>query len=822
MSEEGKSVRFKFVVDEASARQVNRVFDQLISRAKELANTLKGVGGLGGGGGMGMLSGGGVGKPQSSASTLGSKVGTSNQTTSFASVLAQNVDVFKKVGQEGGAAIKVMTEALQRGMVQQHGEIGKLNNDLNGLIKLYEKAGGAAGGSFSEQIQTKILAVTKAVQKAKTELASLQKSEEQLMEKQYGPALPEAGAAAKESLFSRLTRPRSILPEGASEMMSKSALGQLMGGLGISPAMLGGAGIAAAGAWGIKNIYKQIDGAPDQYLTSDSRQATMLAQRSLELRGGEYRNKAAEQAILSDPSKREDYETLDSGWRRAKSGVGAFFRGDWDDIANGRAADQATKARRNAQIEMQRQTDPLADAILGDQQNFRATLGSMRGMGVGARHGENGYQALARHRAAYSAFDDGEISAAFQGISGSGTRNAAHRLQGGVMHATAAGIGGAAHSVGVMSKFGGGSAFSDSMRQMAGGGGIDASTVGLLTSYVAAQQDRLGLNTGAADGQYQGQGLMEMLSRGTRGPGGRLVAEQNVKGADYLQRALSGQTSPYQQARNFMIAGEAAPGINMYGQGFLASKMSLSEVADAAEGKGGDASAIFNAVGGKKQDAARYFKGVTGSLLEGVSGEAMGKTDAGIVTRAITASGMDPREFFKSGKWKGLKDQNGKAFTAESFTAGYGGALSNADGDMAPDAAMGTARDILGSGAGAKGGGGKAGSGGVAEIEMARQQMKLLADQAAKLTAEFAATERAVKSNNAMGAFEQRHKDANDPLSAQQRLQVTDFFRSHPDASGQQADEYLQDLGRRASAEAKRQTTKKQEELENKPTGHTF
>ena len=601
---EGKEIKIKFVIDEQSAQRANRVLDDMIKRAQDLAKTLQGVGGGGGGGFMGF---GSVGGRSPSAQTTFTKAagqsGGQNVKMGFVGAIGQNVGMLKKMGEEGTQAMKAMSDALQTGIAKQKSSIGALEGELAKLLKMYQGVGVQGGEAFAGKIQERIAGVVAKLGEARKEFDELRKTQDTL-----GKAMGPEEAPAKEGIWSKLTKSRSMPGAGAMEgMMSKSSMGQLLGGLGITPGMMGGAALGMIGAWGIKNIAKQVEGRPDQFLASESKQATMLAQKSLDLRSGEFRNRAAEHQILLDSEKRKDYEDLNSGWRRFKSSAGAFFSGDFADAFTGRAADQATAERRRAQVEMQRQTDPLMDLITGEAQNYRGTMSTMRSMGLGARKGEWGYQALARQRAAYSQFDDSEIAAAFQGVSGAGTRRAAYGLQGGVMHATAAGIHGAAQSVGTLSKFGGKSAgvFSDEMRRMASGGNIDASTVGLLSSYLAQQQDRLGVTTGAGPGSFQGAGLMEALSRGTQGEGGRLVAEQNIKGADYLQRAMTGGTSPYQAARNFMIAGEAAPGLNMYGQGFLAQKMSISEIMDAAEGKGGGVSGVFQDLGGNKKQAGK-------------------------------------------------------------------------------------------------------------------------------------------------------------------------------------------------------------------------
>lgn len=776
----GKEIRVRFVVDEQSAQRVNRSLDDMIKRAQELAKTLQSVGG-----GGGIFGGGGVGggRPQSNQSTMAQAAGTGTQKVSFASVLGQNVDVFKKMAQEGGVAMKAMTDALSRGATEQQTAVNKLTRELDGLNKMYDKVGGKASGAFGEKVQNLVLNKYKELQGARKELEKLRAMEGDFMP---GPRDDMPPSPAKPGLFARMNS--AVVGATGGEAGITGALG------GFAKGAAGMAGVATIAAVAAKKVYDYYEKKPDEWLGLESNQGQMMGRRQLELRAGEDRNRLAEQAIYQDTDKRKDFADLNSGWRRAKSSIGAFLTGDFAGALTGQAADRATFERRSALIQMQRDSDPVKDAVMGQLQDYRGTIGSMRAMGLGVRPGMTGLDSLTKHRLAYSAFDDGEIAAAFQGISGSGTRTAAHSLQGYAMHGTAAGIGGAAQSIGTMAKFGGKSnAFANAMLQMAGGGKVDATTTGILSSFIASQQDRLGMNTGAGAGQYQGQGLMEMIARGTQGADGRLVAEQNMRGADYLQKAVAGQTSPYQSARNFMLAGEAAPGLNMYGQGFLASKMSLTELADATEGKGGDVSAIFKALGGDKGMAKDYFKGVSGSLLEGVSAQGLGDTDSGRLAKALSESGMDPRAFFKSGAYKKVKGfENDK--TGDRAIAALGGALQASDDGLDASTAMGLARDLAGISQGPAAGKGKAGAGGYPEIEKAAAQAKIFADQLEKSGNEVVQWTNAIRSSRVEAEWMATHKTATE----EQRSAVKQYLTSHPDATVQQIDAELDSRAEKA------------------------
>src|SRR5260370_16554141 len=69
---EGKSLKFSFAVDEASAQRVKNILRELTAEAEKFANALKGAQGPGGGGGGSPFFGGGnVGAVPSGAQTGG-------------------------------------------------------------------------------------------------------------------------------------------------------------------------------------------------------------------------------------------------------------------------------------------------------------------------------------------------------------------------------------------------------------------------------------------------------------------------------------------------------------------------------------------------------------------------------------------------------------------------------------------------------------------------------------------------------------------------------------------------------------------------------
>ena len=766
-----KNIRFRVQFNPQELQAANTAFDGLIKKAEALATALKGAGG---GGGMlgGMNIGAGMPSPQSS---LGSRGGGGGQKSSFTSVITANVDVFKKMAQEGGSAMKVMGDAVTRGIDQQKRSISGLNASMEALVGTYNKLGGAASGAMGEKIQNKIAKLQVKMSGLKKDLSSL---EEVDAAKPGGP----------EGFWSKMTKSREM-PGAAA--LGKSGVGQLLGGLGISPGMLGAIPAIAVGAWGAKGIYNEIVNQPYRQLGNEVRQGQYLARNQMDLRGGEFRNLAAERDLLQDSQKRESYDDVGSGWRRFGHSAGAFLKFNWDDAFSDRAADQGVAENRRKMVEQQRETDPVLDAIRGDVQNYRGTLAGMRSMGVYARPLETGFEALTRHRLAYSSFDDGEISAAFQGISGTGTRAQADALQGYAMHAAAAGIGGAAGSIGTMSKFGGGNAFANAMLNQTGG--VDASTVDTITKYVAQQQDKLGLKLNVPEGQFQGQGLQELLLRGTSNTeGGRLRAEQNIRGINALQADVSGQSSPYQLARNYMIASEVAPGLNQYGQGMLATGMSMTELVGAASGKGGGVSGVFEALGGSSDMAKEYLKGVQGSLLEGVSAQGLEGTSSGKLMADLQASGMTAEEYFKSKQYKKI------GFSKESKAVeALAGAYKAGDESMDASTALSKAQVLAGVGS-APGKGSKMVQSGLPELDAANAALKILADQAKGAGGGITDFVKSMMSAAEINKYEATHRG----MSEAHRQKARDLLLQDPTRTGQALED---ELDRQAQAALKKQ-----------------
>lgn len=596
MSGEQKEIRFKFIVDEQSAQRVNRVLDEMIKRAETLAKTLSSVGGIGGGGGL--LGGGSVGgRSPSAQSTMATASGSSTQKVSFASALTQNVDMFKKVAQEGGNAMKVLGDAVNRGAETQRREIFRLQGALDALVKTYDKLGGS-GGNMAGPLQSKIMGVQSRIYSHQATLQKLQSMQA------GGPELmPEVPwpEAAKPGMFQRF---RGWANSGGS---IGQVVNQIPGLGGISsllsnPTALATAGLVASGA----ALKSQIQAAVRAPEISGQARLDVLRQGPTEyarkLRSGDLSDLRAMNDIQSDADKRREYNEIngdgsgsirgnlrEGGYRydAIKAAFGRSWREGFDvlsDPGNSTDYQNIKKAKLREQLDRTIEERGVLEDIQRDASSGAlGKMSTMRSLGIGDGKKKTGaYRSNAeRFLAAYGQFDASEVVGAVQGIAGSGTRGAAYKngLLSTVLQAQAGGIGGAANIGGVMSRQGGtaGSDFIDLLRSVAGAG-TDVSTAGLLGGYVAQQADRSGI------GGFGGGGLLGAVSYGTQGADGGMIARQNVGGMDQFQGLLSGTRDPAQKAQNFLLARRSAPDAGYYAQQYLATKLDASRIAEVMSG----------------------------------------------------------------------------------------------------------------------------------------------------------------------------------------------------------------------------------------------
>ena len=702
-----KKLSFTFGIDQASLALVERSIKGLIADMKVLVDLSSKVG-MGGGGMMHVSSIGGMTTQQATALSK----------TPMAAPMGQGLynqqGIFKEFSKGIGDALKDTNQAVRDSVRGQIGELKALEKEIGQVVAGYsalDKSNALSPTALSGDVDSSF-------KNARTLSGRAPSS--------WFSNFVGGGMGA----FSPATMGNNLKAIGGGIM------NQVANAMGIPVSVLkaGGLGIGAL-LYGAKGIDTELDQNPFRFLKYTAQKSQLAWNETAPLLQGDFSNLTALRTIMADKNKREDYGAVDSSYRRGKKNayevLAGAFTADWTRASrgwSGEAADIDIRQERQKMMQTEKETDPMRYAVQQEmREGFRGRLSMMRTLGIGGGRNNLGYDALTRFQSAYSQFDMGEIAGAKTGIQGAGTRAASFALLGNALQAQAAGIQGAAGIGGTMSRFGigAGQDFLSALR-VAAGGGMDVTTAGLLGQFVAQSAPTM-------QGQ-NGLGMLGMLSMNTGGAGGRLIAEQNIKGAGALQNVLSGGLDPYQSARNLQIAMNTAPGAGIYKQDYLARNLNLSQMADIIGG-GGQLDPMMLAAGVTPGDVKGMFAGTTKSLYERMISGGFKGTRAEKTIKSMMASGLDPNAWFK-------QQQKRKGFTqaeGEQDVADYGFALSMSEG-LAPEAGMGLARDIFGMGRGAKTKGGMAGDVGglTTEAHQAAKELELMSAKAAEAVGNLA------------------------------------------------------------------------------------
>lgn len=746
---EQKVLKVSFAVDNNSFNQVKRALEQLTQQAAAFSKAMNGGGSPSGMGGMGggLVSGGSLGGG-----------GTMQQAVAKSSPLQANqFNAFKNLANVSKDALKSMTDALRKSTTDQERELNKQIALLDKLSKSYQNIGGFRSQDTLNAIASKMGKVS---EKAAELTANVQAGQKALAGAGGGgggvpPSVMAAAAAPGGGGFMARMGYSGV---GMGQLPFGAAMGAAGGMMGKVMRFVGG-GLGATAGLGLTMIHREMMENPMRYANYQAQMGQLLQGQQLQSMRGDYGYLRAQGQVLRDPGLRGDYNDLNSGYRRLAKNIGGLFTTDVNQIGrvfSGEYADVAIERERQGLIASTRDRSPILREIEQEYQGgWRGRLSALRAGGWGLRRGESSYSAMQRIQASSPGFDVGEILAARQGITVAGTRAAANAMQGNVLQAQGAGIMGAAQIGGIMSNFGigTGNQFVKSLRY-AVGGGMDVSTASLLGNFVANQAQQVGMQN------QTGMGMLGMLGFGATGPGGQgqLIAQQNIRGAAALQNVISGGIDPYQQARNLQMAIGAAPTSGIYAQDYLATKMSLPQMADIMAG--GKVSPIAQAMGIGRGQVSDMFKGVTSSLFERMLVEPqMAGTPMGKVISSMMESGQDPSTWFKKGGAGKL------GMKREEAVSGYASALLMSG--VAPDeaAAMGLARDIFGMGRKGPTAGKMAGdiAGGATEMSMATAEIAIMKEKVEVANKALAEFEQGLRS----AALEVRHHaDLNDPTKA--------------------------------------------------------
>lgn len=618
---EGKEIKFRFVVDEASARQVNKVLDDMIKRAQELGKTLSGLGG-----GGGLLGGGSVGGKMPSAQGTIARAGTQSQKVSFASILGQNTDAFKKMADTGGNAMKVMTDSIKRAIGDQQRELKGLDSTIANLAKRYEQLGSLQAKSIMspEKAEAFFGGQRETLQ---MQMVQAQGRRAELMET--------GGRLSKMSLQARATaegygsveemeaadRQAAGLGGGGFMGRMRRMFGGGGGGGGGAMKVLGGVAAVAAAATTVAEAGLAINTSTAAYQADRNR---VFKSQMAAIRGGDMTYGLAnlraqrQQGIFGTANAMEQagsgplsYITnvIGGGTDAIKQLAGAVGIGSGGGSVAGAvralasipyaavgSAQQGGDIRRQQAtmdvLETQRQaiTPHQEFAIQEFQNNLGARIAAQRIMGVGGfgRTGKFDERGMAIFQNPYDdmkaqlesgGYSMDERMAAHQNMRSMIGESAAWKYGYKAMAASAAGFGGYSQLLGASARVGQG----DLLARGAIGGRIDT------TAGIALGQAVLGTGFDVT-GTTSGYGTLAAIQNGMGFQNNQYdfnKVERAQAGLGFGSTITQGGLDPYQQARNLVSAININPGGGSYAQDYLANGMNMKQMIDLASGGAG-------------------------------------------------------------------------------------------------------------------------------------------------------------------------------------------------------------------------------------------
>lgn len=186
--ENGKTIKFKFEIDQQSFNSVKQAIESL---GQSFSKINAAAGGLMGGGGFANVSVGGQspGKQQLVQAAAAKNQGSSQVSgPSMTKVILDNASAFKKFAAEGKESSKIMTDALKRDLTEQERSLDKLQTKLKNLSEEYQaatkaqkdflsagKTGQAAAmGAHASNINNQISQTTGQVLQTNNQLANAQ------------------------------------------------------------------------------------------------------------------------------------------------------------------------------------------------------------------------------------------------------------------------------------------------------------------------------------------------------------------------------------------------------------------------------------------------------------------------------------------------------------------------------------------------------------------------------------------------------------------------------------------------------------------------
>ena len=606
-----KTLKFQFVMDQTSFNSVKGALDELIKRAKTLADTLKGVNmpGTGGGGGSGILSGGGVGGPAPAASG-----GGGSRSNTITAALSESAESFKRLATEGGRAMTNLTSGMRQGVGEQVRQLRALQKELKDLQKSAGEGWGAqaALSGVRGRISDKVSGIRESIDTihalegggsrglrgiAGAALGGVRRGGPLLPDLPY----PEGGNRFRDMFQTRLghlqtpqqgfidritggagwTGPLggtgALTPQGVAQWAmggSAGALALRLGGIGLA----GGAAVLKMGGTVNNAMMEQMSarGTAVREAWEKTKRADIsdaMVRRTI----GKMDPESRKEIMLAMSSKEQDILRLGgNAWEAIKTG----------NLARLGVSQEETQKYQAQQLILSKVAESGAHytdrgrALEFANESRGQRLQAARVMGLR----DDPTATDPTKRLAWSNWagklmagnwTQEESMAAMVQTRGAGGREFSRHFAGTVMSANAGGWGGVQESL-LAATYGGGIKQARGLVQSALGGGIDT-TAGLQLAQSIFGYDPRGVVSGA--------GVLSAIQGGYGFTGGAddMARVRQIQGGLGAGERLAAGFDPYQQGRNIMAAIGAMPGSSTYAQDSLA-RTSFKELLELGAG----------------------------------------------------------------------------------------------------------------------------------------------------------------------------------------------------------------------------------------------
>lgn len=741
MAADNKEIKFKFVVDDQSftaflskIQQAAQQVAALSSQVNTLNNQLHG--GAGGGGGAAgtvpnPLGGGPVlstnlGRMPGSTPGAGSTANISSLTglaqygaNSMLSQISQTKGVFESLSKMSGDAIKNMSSVLRDEIGKSSREIVKLRGDIEGLLATMRSTASSKFPALHAFDSEELAGKVRALRELEARSASMGGLADMLEGGPPGSGPPGGGGGGggffggRRRMMAGVGRVLSGDFDIGSELLGGSLLG-------------GAAAVAAAGYFGFETGNRISRGITNFQIEQESiktydaqrfRDVNLLQtgaynQAARAMRHGSVKYLAAERDLQKDPvlskyaenvvreaeaneritqlqhladAKIIGQEVLTTYMAGGALGESAAANLDQDRI---RAA--GTVARLNVAAQVA-EANPKNYADIYDlfRDTAAARAGAMRVLGTSYRKDKKTGQ-ITPYSEELNKYRDRGISeetvfGIHQTIEQIAGRQAAGNLRAAGVNANVAGLYGGATMAGlgaVYSTQGGGS-FLDAIMHYGNDVGV-ANKIGAMAAK--------GLTTGPMTSGMGFLGMTQMFMGGSSAEEMR-IANQLEASADPYARLFQGQMDPFQTGINTVNAIKAAPGASIYGQDYLATKISLPKMADMLAS--GTVPQYLANMGITFDSVQKYFN----LTLESQSARHIysGKnTPDDVLAAQIRSAHGDVKSLLRQGQ-AGLEGDRLKDFNKQ-FVESYAGFLESKGYATDYQKAMGLSQTILGFG----------------------------------------------------------------------------------------------------------------------------